>query len=117
MPNTVKKTTLMDRFKRSVEAFKGNPVGNLYFDIDVKRCDQCKYKNIPEMDFNKPIYTEIEGDVNAKKFRKYFVEHGIAFKESIEDYKYVGDLHVFECDTTDETLRAANRDTGGYFYQ
>ena len=49
MPNTVKKTTLMDRFKRAVEAFKGSPVGNLYFGIDVKRCDQCKYKNISEI--------------------------------------------------------------------
>ena len=47
--NTIKKTTLMDRFKRSVNAFKGNPVGNLYFGIDVKRCDQCEYKNIPEI--------------------------------------------------------------------
>lgn len=47
--NTIKKITLMDRFKRSVEAFKGSPVGNLYFGIDVKRCDQCKYKNIPEI--------------------------------------------------------------------
>ena len=62
MPNTVKKTTLVERFKRAINAFKGNPVGNLYFGIDVKRCDQCKYKNILEMDFNKPIYTEIEGE-------------------------------------------------------
>lgn len=49
MANTIKKTTLMDRFKRAVDAFKGDPVGNLYFGIDVKRCDQCKYKNIPEI--------------------------------------------------------------------
>ena len=49
MPNTIKKTTLADRFKRSIDAFKGDPVGNLYFGIDVKRCDQCKYKNIPEI--------------------------------------------------------------------
>ena len=40
---------LVERFKRSVDAFKGNPVSNLYFGIDVKRCDQCKYKNIPEI--------------------------------------------------------------------
>ena len=48
MPNTIKKTTLADRFKRSMDAFKGDPVGNLYFGIDVKRCDQCEHKNIPE---------------------------------------------------------------------
>ena len=49
MSNTIKKTTLVDRVKRSVEAFKGNPIGNLYFGIDVKRCDQCEYKNVPEI--------------------------------------------------------------------
>ena len=32
MPNTVKKTTLVERFKRAINAFKGNPVGNLYFE-------------------------------------------------------------------------------------
>ena len=72
------------------------------------------------MDFNKPIYAEIEdifGDDDSKKLREYFVEHGIAFKEIIEDYKYVGDLHIFECSMTDETLLAANRDTGALFYQ
>lgn len=40
---------LAERFKRVVDAFKGNQVGNLYFGIDVKRCDQCEYKNIPEI--------------------------------------------------------------------
>ena len=49
MPNTVKKTTLVERFKRAINAFKGNPVGNLYFGIDVKRCDQCEHKNVPEI--------------------------------------------------------------------
>ena len=49
MPNTVKKTTLVERFKRAINAFKGNPVGNLYLGIDVKRCDQCEHKNVPEI--------------------------------------------------------------------
>ena len=49
MPDTIKKTTLAERFKRAVEAFKGSPVGNLYFGIDVKRCDQCEHKNVPEI--------------------------------------------------------------------
>ena len=47
MANTIKKITLADRLKRSVIAFKGNPVGNLYFGVDIRRCDQCEYKNIP----------------------------------------------------------------------
>ena len=48
MSDTIKKTALTDRVKRAVEAFKGNSIGNLYFGVDIKRCDQCKYKNIPE---------------------------------------------------------------------
>ena len=49
MSNPIKKTTLVDRVKRSVEAFKGNPVDNLYFGVDIKRCYQCEYKNAPEI--------------------------------------------------------------------
>lgn len=49
MPNTVKKTTLAERFKRAINAFKENSVGNLYFGVDIKRCDQCEYKNVPEI--------------------------------------------------------------------
>lgn len=49
MANTIRKTTLADRLKRSVKAFKGEPIGSLYFGLDVKRCDQCEYKNVPEI--------------------------------------------------------------------
>ena len=40
---------LAERFKRAVDAFKGNPIGNLYFGVDIKRCDQCEHKNVPEI--------------------------------------------------------------------
>ena len=49
MANTIRKTTLADRLKRSVDAFKGNPIGKLYFGVDIKRCDQCEHKNAPEI--------------------------------------------------------------------
>ena len=49
MPNTIKKTTLVDRVKRAVDAFKENSIGNLYFGVDIKRCDQCEHKNVPEI--------------------------------------------------------------------
>ena len=45
------------------------------------------------MDFNKPICAVVEGDDASKKFREYFVEHGIAFRVIIEGCVYVGDLH------------------------
>lgn len=47
--NTIKNTTLVDRVKRAVDAFKGNPIGKLYFGVDIKRCDQCEHKNVPEI--------------------------------------------------------------------
>ena len=40
---------LVERFKRAVDAFKGNPIGYLYFGVDIKRCDQCEHKNVPEI--------------------------------------------------------------------
>lgn len=43
--NNPKRLTLIDRIRNSVKAFKGQPVGSLYFGVDVKRCDQCEYKN------------------------------------------------------------------------
>ena len=39
----------MERFKRAVDAFKGNPIGYLYFGVDIKRCDPCEHKNVPEI--------------------------------------------------------------------
>ena len=47
--NAIKNTTLVDRVKRAVDAFKGNPIGKLYFGVDIKRCDQCEHKNVPEI--------------------------------------------------------------------
>ena len=47
MDNTIRKTTLAGRLKNAVAAFKGGSVGNLYFGVDIKRCDQCEYKNVP----------------------------------------------------------------------
>lgn len=70
MPDTIKKTTLADRVKRSVEAFKGKPICNLYFGIDVKRCDQCEYKNISEIRDNllvtagaRAVYMDYRGEI------------------------------------------------------
>lgn len=42
--NEIKKTTLKDRIKNAVRAFKGKPVTSVQFGIDVKRCDKCEYK-------------------------------------------------------------------------
>ena len=71
MSNTIKKTTLVDRVKRAIDAFKGNSIGNLYFGIDVKRCDRCEHKNIPEFRDNllvtagaRAAYMNYSGKIN-----------------------------------------------------
>ena len=43
--NTIKRTTLIERFQNAIKAFKGKPVGSINFGIDIKRCDQCEYKS------------------------------------------------------------------------
>lgn len=42
--NEVKRTTFVDRLRNAVKAFKGQPIGSLYFGVDLKRCDECTYK-------------------------------------------------------------------------
>lgn len=43
--NKLKRTTLGDRLKAAIRAFKGTPIGSLQFGLEVKRCDECEYKN------------------------------------------------------------------------
>jgi len=39
--NKIKITSLRDRFKAAVLAFRGKPVGRLFLGIEVKRCNEC----------------------------------------------------------------------------
>lgn len=42
--------SLSKRLKDAIEAFKGGPktkIGQMYFGMDVKRCWECEYKNVP----------------------------------------------------------------------
>ena len=40
---------MLEDLKKAEAPKRNSKIGNLYFGIDVKRCDQCKYKNIPEI--------------------------------------------------------------------
>ena len=40
---------MLEDLKKAEVPKRNSPVGNLYFGIDIKRCDQCKCKNIPEI--------------------------------------------------------------------
>lgn len=42
--------TLSKRLKNALEAFNGGPktkIGQMYFGMDLKRCWECEYKNVP----------------------------------------------------------------------
>ena len=40
---------MLEDLKKAEVPKINSPLGNLYFGIEIKRCDQCKYKNIPEI--------------------------------------------------------------------
>lgn len=44
--NTIKKRTLIDKFRDAYRAFRGKQISSLTFGIDVKRCSDCDYKNL-----------------------------------------------------------------------
>lgn len=69
------------------------------------------------MDFDKPIYAEIDDDCEAEKFRTYLTDNGIKFTEEIDNYEFVGDLYVFSCIMTEDELFKANLETDALFYQ
>lgn len=42
--------SISKRLKDALEAFKGGPktkIGQMYFGMDIKRCWECEYKNVP----------------------------------------------------------------------
>ena len=41
MMNKIKIMSLRDRVKAAIRAFRGQPIGSLYFGIEVKRCSEC----------------------------------------------------------------------------
>ena len=40
---------MFEDLKKAEAPKRNSKIDNLYFGIDVKRCDQCKYKNVPEI--------------------------------------------------------------------
>lgn len=42
--NTVKKTTLLDRFRDAINAFRGKPIGRLCYGLEIKECKKCEYR-------------------------------------------------------------------------
>lgn len=43
--NTIGQVTLMDRLKNAIRAFQGKPIQSISLGIDIKRCDECEYKD------------------------------------------------------------------------
>lgn len=78
------------------------------------------------MDFNKPIYGEVEGIINANVAKAYFKRHRIEYTEEVEEWyhrtledgRYAGSFYVFKFpEVTEEQLKEANKHTGVVFYQ
>lgn len=42
--NKVKITTLSDRCRNAINAFKGRPIGSVCFGVNITKCDECEYK-------------------------------------------------------------------------
>lgn len=43
--NEVKRTTLSDRIRNVIRAFKGQQIGSLQFGVEVKRCSECEFRS------------------------------------------------------------------------
>lgn len=70
------------------------------------------------MDFNKPIYGEVEGFIDAAAAKAYFKNHGIEYTEQVEDSYYAGSFYVFKFPAmTEEQLKNATEYTEVTFYQ
>lgn len=70
------------------------------------------------MDFNKPIYGEVEGFIDASSAKAYFKSHGIEYIEQVEDGYYVGSFYVFKFPAmTEEQFEMATEYTEVTFYQ
>ena len=43
--NKLQRTTFLDRIKNAINAFRDRPIGSVQYGIDIKRCDECEYKD------------------------------------------------------------------------
>ena len=44
--SVVKKTTLITRIKAAIKAFRGKPIGHLYYGLELKECSKCEYRKV-----------------------------------------------------------------------
>lgn len=43
--NVVKKTTLIDRLKAAINAFRGKPIGSICYGLEIRECRKCEFRN------------------------------------------------------------------------
>lgn len=43
--NAAKKTTLIDRLRAAIKAFRGKPIGYITYGLEIKECRNCEYRN------------------------------------------------------------------------
>ena len=104
---------LFEDLKKAEAPKRNSPVDNLYFGIDIKRCDQCEYKNVPEIRDNllvtagaRAVHMDYRGEIDIREgfeeenklaaFLTKVIDYYLSdddskklheYKEIIEDYK------------------------------
>lgn len=98
--NNVKMTTLGDRIRAAIRAFKGQPIGQLTFGVDIKKCCECEYKN------NLPDFHDF--DVGTDHHGSYYLcLHNLNHKEPVtdEDIQALGVFTIDQVKTLISNLR------------
>lgn len=98
--NEVKPTTLGDRIRAAIRAFKGQPIGQLTFGVDIKKCSECEYKSL----VNWPDFHDF--DVGTDHDGHYFLSlHNGYDDDADEDCSALGVFTLDQVKTLISNLR------------
>ena len=71
----IKKTSLADRFKNAVNAFRCKPISQIHYGVELKRCDECESRIMRER-----IYAAYKLAVEIRDTGKYlYIEDVIGY--------------------------------------
>lgn len=83
--NKVKKTSFADRLRKAWRAFCNKPASSIALGIEVKRCDECEYRNIPTTEATEQKY--FTPDDVRRMTRDEVRENYTAIRKSMEKWK------------------------------
>lgn len=98
--NNAKITTLGDKINAAIRAFKGQQIGRLTFGVDIKKCNECEYRN----PVNWPDFHDF--DVGTDHAGKYFLSlHNGYDDDAEEDCSALGVFTLDQVKTLTSNLR------------